>query len=93
MRPTAVVFSIVVAFGVLLSAAAGGTAESRLGDIKLPPGFRIAPNADVPNAISMTIGYRVSLARLEGNHVASQEVFADGWLQSGQVWGRPVDVQ
>ena len=60
MRPTGVIFSNLVAFGVLLSAAAGGTAGSRLGDIKLPPGFRIAPYADFPNPSLMTIGYRMS---------------------------------
>ena len=31
--------------------------------------------------------------RLEGNHVAEYTVFAEGWLQGEQVWGRPVDVQ
>ena len=61
MRPTAVVVCIVAAFGVLLSAATGGTAEPRLGDIKLPPGFRIAPYADVPNARSMTLGEKGTL--------------------------------
>jgi len=34
-----------------------------------------------------------SLVRLEGNRAASYEVFADGWLQGGRAWGRPVDVQ
>ncbi len=61
MRPTVVVPCIVAAFGVLLSAATGGTAETRLGDIKLPPGFRIAPYADVPNARSMTLGEKGTL--------------------------------
>src|SRR4030042_531039 len=61
MRPTAVTSRLVVAFGVLLSAATGGTAETRLGDIKLPPGFRIAPYADVPNARSMTLGEKGTL--------------------------------
>ena len=46
---------------MLLSAATGGTAEGRLGDIKLPPGFRIAPYAEVPNARSMTLGDRGTL--------------------------------
>ena len=61
MRPTTVVSCIVVALGMLLSAATGGTAESRLGDIRLPPGFRIAPYAEVPNARSMTLGERGTL--------------------------------
>jgi glucose/arabinose dehydrogenase len=43
---------------------------------------------------SVPIGYRVSLARLEGNEVVSYETFAEGWLQdNGQAWGRPVDLQ
>ncbi|MBI5667472.1 MAG: sorbosone dehydrogenase family protein [Chloroflexi bacterium] len=39
------------------------------------------------------IGYRVSLVRLDedGNGVA-YEPFAEGWLQGGNAWGRPVDV-
>jgi glucose/arabinose dehydrogenase len=58
MRPTAVASCIIAAIGMLLSAATGGTEETRLGGIKLPPGFRIAPYAEVPNARSMTIGDR-----------------------------------
>ena len=61
MRPTVAGSCIIAAFGVLFSAATGGTAESRLGDIRLPPGFRIAPYADVPNARSMTLGERGTL--------------------------------
>lgn len=41
---------------------------------------------------STKIGYRVALVRLEENKPASYEVFADGWLHEGDVWGRPVDV-
>lgn len=41
---------------------------------------------------SVPIGYRVTLVRLEGGHAASYEVFAEGWLQDGDAWGRPVDV-
>ena len=38
-------------------------------------------------------GYRVSRVRL-GSDGSSQgyEVFAEGWLQGGRAWGRPVDV-
>ena len=61
MRPTAVASCIVAAIGMLLSAATGATAETRLGDIKLPPGFRIAPYAEVPNARSMTLGEKGTL--------------------------------
>jgi glucose/arabinose dehydrogenase len=39
------------------------------------------------------IGYRIVLARIENNSVTDTEVFADGWLQGGTSWGRPVDVQ
>jgi glucose/arabinose dehydrogenase len=38
------------------------------------------------------IGYRVMLARLDGNKVVSFETFAEGWLTGGQAWGRPVDL-
>jgi glucose/arabinose dehydrogenase len=60
-----------------------------------PPGYRgrifIAEHGSWNR--SRPIGYRVSLVRLEGNRAASYEVFADGWLQAGRAWGRPVDVQ
>ncbi len=38
------------------------------------------------------LGYRISLVRLEQGQVTGYEVFAEGWLQDGQPWGRPVDV-
>ena len=38
------------------------------------------------------LGYRLSLVRLEKGQVTSYEVFAEGWLQDGRPWGRPVDV-
>lgn len=38
------------------------------------------------------LGYRISLVRLEKGQVTGYEVFAEGWLQGGQPWGRPVDV-
>ena len=38
------------------------------------------------------IGYRVTLVRLENNKAVSYEVFAEGWLQGADAWGRPVDV-
>lgn len=38
------------------------------------------------------IGYRLSLVRLEGNQATSFEGFAEGWIQDGKAWGRPVDV-
>lgn len=45
---------------------------------------------------SEKIGYRISLARLDGtDKVKSYETFAEGWLNetTQEVWGRPVDVQ
>ncbi|MCL5807573.1 MAG: sorbosone dehydrogenase family protein [Deltaproteobacteria bacterium] len=39
------------------------------------------------------VGYRITLARLEGNRAVKYEVFAEGWLQDGLVYGRPVDIQ
>lgn len=38
-------------------------------------------------------GYRITLVRLKGNRAVSYEVFAEGWLRSGNAWGRPVDLQ
>jgi glucose/arabinose dehydrogenase len=51
---------------------------------------------------SVPIGYRVMVAKLEGQKVTSFTPFAEGWLQgtgttrgnttNGQTWGRPADV-
>ncbi len=42
---------------------------------------------------STPIGYKVSVAKLEGEKVTSYTPFASGWLQQdGKVLGRPVDV-
>ncbi|MDX1437311.1 MAG: PQQ-dependent sugar dehydrogenase [Anaerolineales bacterium] len=38
------------------------------------------------------IGYRIMLVRLDGNQAVSYDVFAEGWLQDGTAWGRPVDL-
>jgi glucose/arabinose dehydrogenase len=39
------------------------------------------------------IGYRIELATLDSNRTATgNTVFAEGWLQDGKAWGRPVDV-
>jgi glucose/arabinose dehydrogenase len=37
-------------------------------------------------------GYRVIMVTLKGDKVEKSEVFADGWMQNEQAWGRPVDV-
>lgn len=42
---------------------------------------------------AVPIGYRLVLAKVENSSVTGTEVFADGWLQGGRAWGRPVDVQ
>ncbi len=42
---------------------------------------------------SERIGYRIVRVVLDGSKVAKQEIFAEGWLQGGSVWGRPVDVE
>lgn len=41
---------------------------------------------------STPIGYRITLVRLENGGAASYEVFAKGWLQGRNPWGRPVDL-
>ena len=44
-------------------------------------------NRDVP------VGYRIEVVTLDRNRTATgHQVFADGWLQDGKAWGRPVDV-
>lgn len=42
---------------------------------------------------SEKIGYRVMMATLEGDKVVSYEPFAEGWLEDGKVWGRPVAIE
>jgi glucose/arabinose dehydrogenase len=44
-------------------------------------------NRDTP------IGYRLEVVTLDENRtVTGHRVFAEGWLQDGKAWGRPVDV-
>jgi glucose/arabinose dehydrogenase len=42
---------------------------------------------------STPTGYRITLSRTEGGRAAGYEVFAEGWLQDGLVFGRPVDIE
>ena len=43
---------------------------------------------------SSKVGYRVVVAHLnESGEVGELEVFAEGWLQDEESWGRPVDVE
>ncbi len=41
---------------------------------------------------SVPIGYRITLVRLENNNAVSYDVFAEGWLEDFESWGRPVDL-
>ncbi|MCF8234253.1 MAG: PQQ-dependent sugar dehydrogenase [Bacteroidales bacterium] len=41
---------------------------------------------------SSKIGYRVMFVPVENNQAQGLEVFASGWLQGEEAWGRPVDV-
>ena len=41
---------------------------------------------------SRKYGYRLTRVRLEGDRAVAYEIFAEGWLQGRQAWGRPVDV-
>jgi glucose/arabinose dehydrogenase len=41
---------------------------------------------------SEKIGYRIMLVRLQDGKAVDSEVFAEGWLQGEDNWGRPVDV-
>jgi glucose/arabinose dehydrogenase len=41
---------------------------------------------------SIPIGYRITRVVLEGNRATTYEVFATGWLQGDEAWGRPVDL-
>ena len=41
---------------------------------------------------SKKVGYRITLVGFEKGRPTTYEVFAEGWLQDENVWGRPVDV-
>jgi len=42
---------------------------------------------------TVPIGYRITLVKLGADgHPTGHGTFADGWLQNGKAWGRPVDV-
>ena len=41
---------------------------------------------------SEKIGYRVTMVPNDGKKAKGYEVFAEGWLDDGEPWGRPVDV-
>ncbi len=39
------------------------------------------------------IGYRLTFVRIENGKASPFEIFAEGWLQEGKAWGRPVDIE
>ena len=41
---------------------------------------------------SKPIGYRITMVTMKDGKAAEYKVFAEGWLQGGKAWGRPVDV-
>jgi hypothetical protein len=41
---------------------------------------------------SIPIGYRLVIVQLKDNLAVKHEIFAEGWLQNGKAWGRPVDI-
>lgn len=41
---------------------------------------------------SVPIGYRITTVTLDGDEAVSYDIFAEGWLQGDEAWGRPVDV-
>ena len=41
---------------------------------------------------SKKVGYRIVRVKLAGDKVIKSDVFASGWLQGEESWGRPVDV-
>jgi glucose/arabinose dehydrogenase len=41
---------------------------------------------------SVPIGYRIVSVRVEGNQTSKYQIFAEGWLQGSEAWGRPVDI-
>jgi glucose/arabinose dehydrogenase len=64
------------------------------GGSQFPPAYRgsifIAEHGSWNR--SSPAGYRIVRVRVEGGRAAGAEVFAEGWLQGAQAWGRPVDV-
>ena len=43
---------------------------------------------------SNPLGYRIGLVHVhEGLSASGQRIFAEGWLQDGRAWGRPVDLE
>jgi glucose/arabinose dehydrogenase len=41
---------------------------------------------------SVPIGYRIVSVRVEGDQMPKYQIFAEGWLQGSEGWGRPVDI-
>ena len=78
----------------------------QLGPHVAPLGLAFAPPTGFPEGFanrvfiaehgswnrSEKIGYRVTMAAVEGRDATGYESFASGWLVNGEVFGRPVDV-
>ncbi len=41
---------------------------------------------------SKKLGYRITMVTLKGSEAETYTTFAEGWLQDGKFWGRPVDL-
>lgn len=41
---------------------------------------------------STPIGYRITMVTMKNGKATEYKTFAEGWLQNGKAWGRPVDV-
>lgn len=39
------------------------------------------------------IGYRLSMVTIDDKGKSAYSIFADGWLENGEAWGRPVDLE
>lgn len=65
------------------------------GGIQFPPEYRgnifIAEHGSWNR--SEKNGYRIKRVVLDKGRVVRQEVFAEGWLQGNEAWGRPVDLE
>lgn len=38
------------------------------------------------------LGYRITMVEIKDNNAISYRIFAEGWLQDDDAWGRPVDI-
>ncbi len=78
----------------------------QLGAHVAPLGLRFYPGGMFPESFdgqlfialhgswnrSEPVGYKVMRVSLDGNTPVDYEPFAEGWLEGGEAWGRPVDI-